>query len=63
MPIYCYECEDCGKQFEVYNECPNNDPALCPDCSATARKIPTLFNGKGWDHWRLMDDVASGKYD
>lgn len=53
MPIYEYECENCGGRFEVSQKF--SDPLLtvCKICSATSlRKLlsPTAFvlKGGGW---------------
>jgi putative FmdB family regulatory protein len=34
MPIYEYECQNCGQRFELYLSLQNNDPAKCPNCDS-----------------------------
>ena len=53
MPVYTYQCENCGVRFERYQYF--NDPSLarCPECSKKAlRKIYTpvgvVFKGSGF---------------
>ncbi len=53
MPIYTYQCENCGVRFERQQK--YTDPALtrCPECSKnTLRKVYTpvgvLFKGSGF---------------
>jgi putative FmdB family regulatory protein len=44
MPVYEYQCEDCGdfSEFRVIAE--RNDPALCPTCGGPApRSISAPF--------------------
>lgn len=52
MPIYVYECEDCGRVDEqlVLGSNPELDPCSCG--SLALRKLPTTANarfvGAGW---------------
>ena len=53
MPVYIYQCENCGVRFERYQNF--NDASLlrCPECSKKAlRKIFTpigvVFKGSGF---------------
>lgn len=53
MPLYEYQCEDCGGRFERIRKF--SDPPLaepCPMCGGTVRKLissPAIqFKGKGW---------------
>lgn len=53
MPIYVYQCDDCGLRFERQQK--YNEPALtrCPECSKKSlRKIFTpvgiVFKGSGF---------------
>lgn len=32
MPIYEYECADCGRKFEVLVKIGEKNPPLCPGC-------------------------------
>jgi putative FmdB family regulatory protein len=41
MPIYAFACEDCG-EFEVMRKAVDaGQPAACPGCEATARRVFT----------------------
>lgn len=39
MPVYLYECRDCGK-FEAYRTIEERGRAQCPTCKKRARKLP-----------------------
>ncbi|MBI5653714.1 MAG: hypothetical protein HZC40_25180 [Chloroflexi bacterium] len=52
MPIYEYECENCGTHFDKLQSI-QSDPILqCPECSGSVHKVftPTgiIFKGSGW---------------
>ena len=53
MPLYEYECEECGQRFErirKFSDPPLDEP--CPKCGGPIRKLissPAIqFKGKGW---------------
>src|SRR5687767_12667170 len=53
MPLYEYQCEDCGERFERIRKF--SDPPLderCPKCGGPIKKLissPAIqFKGKGW---------------
>ena len=52
MPLYEYECENCGHRFEAIQKF--SDPPLteCPKCKGPVRKLfssPAIqFKGSGW---------------
>src|SRR3990172_5301448 len=53
MPIYEYECSECGGRFEVVQKFSDPAPAACRLCNSTSvRKLlsPTAFvlKGSGW---------------
>ncbi len=53
MPIYEYECEQCGGRFEVTQKFSDPAPTTCKLCNAKdIRKVlsPTAFvlKGSGW---------------
>lgn len=44
MPIYEYECSQCGKRFELLK--PRSESKLdaeCPDCKGNAPRIPSSY--------------------
>lgn len=46
MPLYLYDCEDCGEKFELLRGMSAiNDEAKCPHCSSlhTTRKFGNVF--------------------
>jgi putative FmdB family regulatory protein len=52
MPLYEYQCESCGHQFEAIQKF--SDPLLeqCPKCQGPVRKLQSApafqFKGSGW---------------
>jgi len=59
MPIYEYECPECGHRFEKLVRM-NAEPPACPECShAQVRKLVSasgfILKGGGWykDHYGL----------
>ena len=53
MPLYEYQCEDCGSRFErirKFSDPPLGEP--CPACGGAIKKLissPAIqFKGKGW---------------
>lgn len=34
MPIYAFECDSCGHQFERLQRLSDADPTVCPECGA-----------------------------
>lgn len=65
MPLYEYECENCGGRFErirKFSDPPLDEP--CPKCGGTIRKLissPAIqFKGKGW---YVTDYAKSGSTD
>lgn len=53
MPIYEFECTDCGDQFERLQKLSDPDPSVCPKCGASRVKrcltAPAFrLAGKGW---------------
>jgi putative FmdB family regulatory protein len=66
MPLYEYECENCGHRFEVIQKF--SDPPLteCPKCQGAVRKLPSSpaiqFKGSGFyitDYARKSSTDAS----
>jgi putative FmdB family regulatory protein len=65
MPLYEYQCESCGHQFEAIQKF--SDPLLeqCPKCQGPVRKLQSApafqFKGSGWyitDYARKSGDAG-----
>ncbi|MGB7218818.1 MAG: zinc ribbon domain-containing protein [Vicinamibacterales bacterium] len=69
MPLYEYQCDGCGRQFELIRKF--SDPPLdaCPSCGAAVRKLfssPAFqFKGSGFyiTDYPKKDQPAPGKND
>jgi putative FmdB family regulatory protein len=52
MPLYEYQCEQCGHRFEVIQKFSDAPLADCPKCAGAIRKLPSSpaiqFKGTGW---------------
>jgi len=52
MPIYEYECEDCGHHCEVIQKFNDVPLSACPACSGTMHKLVSqtsfILKGSGW---------------
>ena len=52
MPIYEYECRQCGKRTELLQRMDDAPLATCPECGGEVRKLlsaPAVqFKGSGW---------------
>ena len=53
MPIYEYQCDDCGSKFEVFKKISEKDNEKCPHCSSekVKRLISSggfILKGSGW---------------
>lgn len=52
MPIYEYECLQCGKRTELLQRMDDAPLATCPECGGPVRKLfsaPAVqFKGSGW---------------
>jgi len=53
MPIYRYECEDCGAVFKILRQNGNGSPVECPHCSSPAvrqllPRIGVIYKGNGY---------------
>lgn len=52
MPIYEYECLQCGKRTELLQRMDEAPLAACPECGGQVRKLlsaPAVqFKGSGW---------------
>ena len=52
MPIYEYQCLDCGKKFETMQKITEEPLSSCPYCSGNVRKLVSncsfQLKGSGW---------------
>jgi len=52
MPIYEFECTECGDQFERLQRLSDPDPSVCPKCGARVKRRLTApafrLAGSGW---------------
>ena len=52
MPIYEYECENCGTRFERFQSMQDEPVRQCPECSGAVHKVfhpaGIIFKGSGW---------------
>jgi len=61
MPIYEYECDNCGKQCEVIQKFNDEPLSTCPDCCGHMHKLIShtsfVLKGTGW----YVTDYASSE--
>ncbi|MDH5298335.1 MAG: zinc ribbon domain-containing protein [Desulfobulbaceae bacterium] len=52
MPIYEYQCQECGKVAEVWQSISDDPMNSCPDCSGSMKKLISAssfqLKGGGW---------------
>ncbi len=52
MPIYEYECENCGRRFEVWQKITDEPLTTCEHCKGKLRKLISqssfILKGSGW---------------
>ncbi|KLD74989.1 zinc ribbon domain-containing protein [Xanthomonas hyacinthi] len=53
MPIYAFQCAECGHSFDRLQKLSDPDPETCPSCGASAVKrqltAPSFrLSGSGW---------------
>jgi len=70
MPLYEYECVDCGQRTEALQQHSDPPRTVCPACGGKLRKLvssPSFqFKGSGWyvtDYARAKPEVQAGKSD
>ncbi|HAK56765.1 MAG: zinc ribbon domain-containing protein [Vicinamibacterales bacterium] len=68
MPLYEYECGDCGERFERIQGFSDPPEKVCPACGGTVEKLlssPAIqFKGTGWyvtDYAKKSGAPASGE--
>ncbi len=65
MPLYDYDCEACGRRFEVVHGVHSERPTVCPICgSGPIRKAISAaavhFKGSGWAKKERRAPVTRG---
>lgn len=67
MPIYEYECENCGTHFEKMQSVNDAPVRQCPECSGAVHKVfhpaGIIFKGSGWyitDSRKSTSSTVSG---
>lgn len=65
MPIYEYQCEDCGKQFEIFQKIADPPLTECRACKGKLHKLISQcafhLKGTGWyvtDYKRPIDTIG-----
>ena len=52
MPIYEYECRECGQRFEKMQSFQDEPIRVCPNCGGETRRVlhpvGVIFKGSGW---------------
>lgn len=54
MPVYTYECQQCGVRFEKFVRKMDNPAPLCNECGEETEQVPSTVspfqwkNGVGW---------------
>jgi putative FmdB family regulatory protein len=52
MPLYEYECEDCGVRFERRQHMSDEPVTVCPECGGTVHRliqpVGIIFKGSGF---------------
>lgn len=52
MPIYTYECSECGVRFDARQKFTDDPIDACPECGGHTHRVPQavgiVFKGSGW---------------
>lgn len=52
MPLYEYECDNCGNRFERFQSVQDAPVRQCPQCAGRVHKVlypaGIIFKGSGW---------------
>lgn len=52
MPIYTYECDECGVRFDQQQKFSDAPISECPECGGHTHRVPQpvgiVFKGSGW---------------
>jgi len=72
MPLYEFQCDECGHRFEIIQKFSDAPPAACPKCGGPVHKLVSSpafqFKGTGWyvtdyakkSDAKKSDDKSSG---
>ena len=67
MPLYDYECRNCGHRVEVLHGVNASGPQSCERCGGAMRKLMTtptiVFKGSGWAKKDRSTAASSAKKD
>jgi putative FmdB family regulatory protein len=69
MPLYEYECDACGRRFEVIQKMSDPVVETCPTCGGRVHKLQSApafqFKGSGWyvTDYAKKDQTAAAKND
>lgn len=69
MPLYEYECDQCGHRFEAIQKFSDPPLAACPKCGGPVHKMQSApafqFKGSGWyvTDYAKKDQPSAGKTD
>src|SRR6476620_6030474 len=67
MPLYDYECDACGRRFEVIQKMSDPVVETCPTCGGRVHKLQSApafqFKGSGWyvTDYAKKDQPAAAK--
>src|SRR5262245_54140936 len=67
MPLYEYECDACGRRFEVIQKMSDPVVETCPTCGGRVHKLQSApafqFKGSGWyvTDYAKKDQPAAAK--
>ena len=65
MPLYDYECRNCGHRVEVLHGVNDTGPATCDVCGGQMRKLinppAIVFKGSGWAKKDARDAKSPAK--
>ena len=52
MPIYTYQCDECGVRFDARQKFSDDPITECPECGGHTHRVPQpvgiVFKGSGW---------------
>jgi putative FmdB family regulatory protein len=52
MPVYTYECDECGVRFDARQKFSDAPVSECPECGGHTHRVPQavgiVFKGSGW---------------